>query len=410
MQEIVIVLGQSLHEDGTVPTSLKFRVKVAREVVQHKGAGCIVIATGSDVAKVGITEAEVMHGLLEMHGVVKEEQSRTTLENAYYCGSIIDEMGIPAKNVSITVITSDFHLPRSLLGFRKVLENRGWAINGIPAPSGCPVVPSKTGINSLTYEQRLKYEINTVKNRLPKQYSHHVKRGEVKVPVPSAREIDQAVRSLYALLDGCQVVERKFEGDAPNRKSLQGKNIVLVRHAESRYQTDKKDKEQKWCDTGLRDALLTEKGVQQAKHLSTLIDPSYFDLVCTSPLRRAVETCGHVLQSHGPQPEVNIVNIFGEIINAWSDIPLDTPEEIPFPHRLSRSKWCQNAVPWALTDSTSPVESEADVRSRVAAVLSWLGDRKEKNILVFTHSKLMSRLVGGPKMISKNCHGVLLTF
>eukprot|EP00816_Leptocylindrus_hargravesii_P009196 CAMPEP_0196811436 /NCGR_PEP_ID=MMETSP1362-20130617/17526_1 /TAXON_ID=163516 /ORGANISM="Leptocylindrus danicus, Strain CCMP1856" /LENGTH=230 /DNA_ID=CAMNT_0042186731 /DNA_START=58 /DNA_END=747 /DNA_ORIENTATION=+ len=79
------------------------------------------------------------------------------------------------------------------------------------------------------------------------------------------------------------------------------KNIVLIRHGESLGQTAR-HRGLSRSDPSLVDCFLTNKGIQQASQLRC--DPTLtqynFDLVCTSPLTRALSTCilalGHIIE------------------------------------------------------------------------------------------------------------------
>jgi len=79
------------------------------------------------------------------------------------------------------------------------------------------------------------------------------------------------------------------------------KNIVLIRHGESLGQTAR-HRGLNRSDPSLVDCFLTNKGIQQASQLRC--DPTLtqynFDLVCTSPLTRALSTCilalGHIIE------------------------------------------------------------------------------------------------------------------
>jgi len=60
--------------------------------------------------------------------------------------------------------------------------------------------------------------------------------------------------------------------------------VVLVRHGETEWSRDGKH-------TGRTDVRLTERGREQAEALGAALEARRFDLVLTSPLQRASETC-----------------------------------------------------------------------------------------------------------------------
>jgi uncharacterized SAM-binding protein YcdF (DUF218 family) len=56
---------------------------------------------------------------------IREPQARTTLENAYFVSRLIEEHQLK----SITLVTADYHMPRSLLWMRWFLAGKGVQIN-----------------------------------------------------------------------------------------------------------------------------------------------------------------------------------------------------------------------------------------------------------------------------------------
>ena len=72
------------------------------------------------------------YGLPESANVIREDKARTTFENAYYTGEII------RKNQfrSIILVTSLYHLPRSLFLCRAILVGRGIKVQIYSPPAG----------------------------------------------------------------------------------------------------------------------------------------------------------------------------------------------------------------------------------------------------------------------------------
>ena len=86
-----------------------------------------MIPSGGDPAMTGVTEAEVMRGLLIQMGIhaekiVMETQSKTTIQNAVNVLTLINSgEGNPGGNKTrLTVVTSAYHLPFTVWCFRQV--------------------------------------------------------------------------------------------------------------------------------------------------------------------------------------------------------------------------------------------------------------------------------------------------
>lgn len=70
------------------------------------------------------------------------------------------------------------------------------------------------------------------------------------------------------------------------------KQVVLIRHGESLGQIANKNGISR-RDPRLTDCFLSPKGIQQASELNenAILNKYQFDLICTSPLTRALATC-----------------------------------------------------------------------------------------------------------------------
>jgi len=122
----VVVLGRKLLPNGEASHILKGRMVVASKVfmTECNVNNDLMLVTGGKVTSgVGVlSEAEVMQQLAIKEGVKKsqtilEDQSMNLIENALYSKDLLEEQGIE----SIIVITSDFHMARSLKVFQAVL-------------------------------------------------------------------------------------------------------------------------------------------------------------------------------------------------------------------------------------------------------------------------------------------------
>ena len=85
---IVTVMGKALESGGLASEELMDRCRTAARVMREV-EGALVIPTGGDPAGAGISEAEVMRGLMIEMGIlgeriVVETEAQTTVQNAAY--------------------------------------------------------------------------------------------------------------------------------------------------------------------------------------------------------------------------------------------------------------------------------------------------------------------------------------
>lgn len=83
---------------------------------------CNIIISGGDVTKSGRSEAATYKDILVNLGVksadiIVEDKSLNTFKNAEFCSKILIQTQKEQKNHEIFLVTSAFHLPRSLLYF-----------------------------------------------------------------------------------------------------------------------------------------------------------------------------------------------------------------------------------------------------------------------------------------------------
>jgi len=135
--EIAVVLGSGLDSDGNATAVTRLRARTAAAFVAQNF--CNLICSGSrapnDEGKHGKTEAEVMADIVDEEGisfdrVFLEDQSFDTIGNAVYTSCRYLSKMEPG---TLTVITSPFHMERSLFIFRNVLGPK-WTVEGHEAP------------------------------------------------------------------------------------------------------------------------------------------------------------------------------------------------------------------------------------------------------------------------------------
>jgi broad specificity phosphatase PhoE len=149
-----------------------------------------------------------------------------------------------------------------------------------------------------------------------------------------------------------------------------GVHIWLIRHGETEWSKSGQH-------TGTTDIPLTDDGRKQATALAPVLASQTFDLVLTSPMNRAIETCRLAGLSGRAQvePELHEWN-YG--IYEGRTTP-DIREEVP---------------DWSVWTSPIPEgESLADVGRRAQALIDTLLATNATNIALFSHAHF-SRVFG----------------
>ncbi len=125
---LIIVLGGGTNKipntDITKPGIIAYSriIETAQLYFSCRKSGkqCQILASGADVYKTGASEAKIFYDNLIALGVKEEDiilesNSRNTYQNAQFCAKILKE-----KNYDqLLLVTSGFHLKRSLLYFSK---------------------------------------------------------------------------------------------------------------------------------------------------------------------------------------------------------------------------------------------------------------------------------------------------
>ena len=137
--DAIVVLGGGVNPDGSLPPVARRRVERAVELVEGGIAPRIILSgrCGLSVTHAPVTEAAAMAAHAASFGVppdalLLEEDAKDTLGNAYFTWARFLE---PNGWTSIRVVTSDFHLSRAALVFRKIL-GPGYDFSFVAAPSG----------------------------------------------------------------------------------------------------------------------------------------------------------------------------------------------------------------------------------------------------------------------------------
>lgn len=128
--DAILLLGTELEANNQPTKQLRIRAAAAAEAYREQGCRVPVIPCGGYTKGSTRTEAEVMRDLLIKAGVpetdiVLENESKTTVEN--FANAIKLLGGAAGKHV--LVVTSDFHVRRSVLIARRM----GLRAKGYPA-------------------------------------------------------------------------------------------------------------------------------------------------------------------------------------------------------------------------------------------------------------------------------------
>ena len=124
-QRIVTVMGKALESGGGASEELVDRCRTAARVMGEV-EGALVIPTGGDPVGAGISEAEVMRGLMMEMGIQQEKiavetEAQTTVQNAVYVLKMIQEkMEADQTKARLIIVTSAYHLPYTAWLFRQV--------------------------------------------------------------------------------------------------------------------------------------------------------------------------------------------------------------------------------------------------------------------------------------------------
>lgn len=132
----ILVLGSGTNHCRPSPT-LRRRLERGLDLARAYPQARVVVSGGVDPG-FGCTEAEVMRRYLRGQGLdearlLLEERSTSTHENLVFSRTLLEQAGLDPRHTAIMVITSDFHVPRSL----RIARQAGYAqvrAAGAPTP------------------------------------------------------------------------------------------------------------------------------------------------------------------------------------------------------------------------------------------------------------------------------------
>lgn len=124
----IVVLGAQVYQDGSLSPQLELRMEAALK--EYERFPRLMITCGAQGANEPAPEGDVMRDWLVAKGVpeemVKSENSSVnTMQNLRNAGNFL-----PDDKNNITVVTSDYHLPRAL----QMARDAGYRADGIGSP------------------------------------------------------------------------------------------------------------------------------------------------------------------------------------------------------------------------------------------------------------------------------------
>lgn len=114
----LIVLGAGVN--GETPSlTLRTRLDAALSYLETRPDAVVVVSGGQGGGE-RISEAEAMRRYLEEQGldpsrILMEEQASDTRENLVFSKAVLEEAGCDTADMTVAVVTSDFHLRRAAL-------------------------------------------------------------------------------------------------------------------------------------------------------------------------------------------------------------------------------------------------------------------------------------------------------
>ena len=126
--DAIVLLGVGLDKNDRPTEEMHARVRAAAKAFRE-GYADRIVACGGVTEGHAVSEADVMEELLALEGiqgaaVLKEDRSQITIENMKFAANVLGG----AKGKRVLVVTSDYHVRRSVLtAMRAGFRARGYA-------------------------------------------------------------------------------------------------------------------------------------------------------------------------------------------------------------------------------------------------------------------------------------------
>lgn len=157
--------------------------------------------------------------------------------------------------------------------------------------------------------------------------------------------------------------------------------LYLVRHGETSFN-------ERGCYYGKTDAILSAKGIEQAKYLRDIFKEVSFDYVVASPLVRAYNTAQIIIEGREQQ-------IFGDSRLMEQDFGIfegATYEELKKEYPKQLAQWNEEFSTYNIPEG----ESFLDVRRRIEAFLGDIPsgeDSRKERMLIAAHKGTLGHLM-----------------
>lgn len=120
---VLVILGNRLQDDGTMSEKLKGRLNAGLDAWKSGKFDKIVVTGGIANPIAGKSEGSVMLSWLiengvSADGIIVEDKSTTTKENAKFCRAIFESLGVS----EITLLSSQYHIERKWLNPVKLFK------------------------------------------------------------------------------------------------------------------------------------------------------------------------------------------------------------------------------------------------------------------------------------------------
>uniref|UniRef100_A0A6U5YYN4 Histidine phosphatase family protein n=1 Tax=Guillardia theta TaxID=55529 RepID=A0A6U5YYN4_GUITH len=186
----------------------------------------------------------------------------------------------------------------------------------------------------------------------------------------------------------------------PSLEALDGRRwILLIRHGLSVANTQK-DVFFGSCDERFIDAGLSPVGRRQAEALSPVLEAFKPDLILSSPMRRAIQTCMLALEGSPSSPPIVLhptaMECAGEGHENEGRVVEQISQDVEFQCFAHWRKVNLQEMPdgawWE--EERERIKQAGGRKAQARSLVSWLKHRSERKIAVFTHWGLVEAFSG----------------